>query len=58
MEHWMEGRGPAVTQARRVLDELFSLTYEELRRLAFAVKRTPPATSLPGVLPTDVFQSR
>jgi RNA polymerase sigma factor (TIGR02999 family) len=31
---------------RRALDDLFSLTYEELRRLASAVKRTDPSATL------------
>jgi RNA polymerase sigma factor (TIGR02999 family) len=47
MEHWLDGRGPGVTrQGRSVLDELFSVTYEELRRLAFAVKRNAASMTL------------
>jgi RNA polymerase sigma factor (TIGR02999 family) len=33
-------------QARQALDQLFSLTYEELRRLASAVKRGDPGNTL------------
>jgi len=33
-------------QERRTLDELFSLTYEELRRLASSVKRGDPSATL------------
>src|SRR5215467_12924174 len=33
-------------EQRRALDELFSLTYEELRRLASSVKRGDPSCTL------------
>ena len=33
-------------QNRQALDQLFSLTYEELRRLAYTVKRRDPSTTL------------
>jgi RNA polymerase sigma factor (TIGR02999 family) len=39
--------GPAGSaKKRRALDELFSVTYEELRRLAASVKRSDPGASL------------
>ena len=46
-----EGNGKSTEQAdiigqRRALDELFSVTYEELRRLASSVKRGDPASTL------------
>lgn len=37
--------GPAFAD-RRLLDQLFSVTYEELRRLAASVRRSDPAASL------------
>lgn len=41
------GRGhPDESGKRRALDELFSLTYEELRRLASSVKRGDPGNTL------------
>jgi RNA polymerase sigma factor (TIGR02999 family) len=41
----------AVSHERRALDEMFSLTYEELRRLASTVKRNDPsATFTPTAL--------
>src|SRR5215469_15673362 len=42
-----EGSGrPDVDGKRQALDELFSLTYEELRRLASSVKRGDPSNTL------------
>lgn len=38
--------GVAVAAQRRALNDLFSLTYEELRRLASAVKRDDPSATL------------
>jgi RNA polymerase sigma factor (TIGR02999 family) len=43
LEH--EDLGPAFTD-RRALDQLFSVTYEELRRLASSVRRSDPNASL------------
>jgi RNA polymerase sigma factor (TIGR02999 family) len=40
----LDGVGVAVN--RQTLDQLFSLTYEELRRLATSVKRTDPSFTL------------
>jgi RNA polymerase sigma factor (TIGR02999 family) len=40
----LDGAGVAVN--RQTLDQLFSLTYEELRRLATSVKRTDPSFTL------------
>ena len=37
---------PGAAEQRRALDELFSLTYEELRRLASSVKRGDPSCTL------------
>lgn len=37
---------PASADDRQALDELFSLTYEELRRLASAVRRDDPSATL------------
>ena len=37
---------PAAPEERRALDDLFSLTYEELRRLASSVRRNDPNASL------------
>jgi RNA polymerase sigma factor (TIGR02999 family) len=39
-------RSVATDEERRALDNLFSLTYEELRRLASSVKRGDPSTTL------------
>ncbi len=38
--------GSATPEERRALDQLFSLAYEELRRLAFSVKRSDPHATL------------
>ena len=38
--------GEATPEQRRVLDELFSATYEELRRLALSVRRRDPRITL------------
>jgi RNA polymerase sigma factor (TIGR02999 family) len=47
MEERPEGRGSGATPVeRRALDELFSVTYEELRRLASTVKRNDPSVTL------------
>ena len=40
----LEGVGPGID--RQALDQLFSLTYEELRRLAASVKRSDPSCTL------------
>jgi RNA polymerase sigma factor (TIGR02999 family) len=40
------GDGPAPATDRRALDELFSASYEELRRLAASVRRDDPAATL------------
>ncbi len=37
---------PASPEKRRTLDHLFSVTYEELRRLASSVRRNDPASTL------------
>ncbi len=37
---------PETVEERRLLDDLFSLTYEELRRLASSVRRSDPGASL------------
>jgi RNA polymerase sigma-70 factor, ECF subfamily len=37
---------PAEAERRRALNELFSITYEELRRLASAVRRNDPSATL------------
>jgi RNA polymerase sigma factor (TIGR02999 family) len=37
---------PETAEERRLLDDLFSLTYEELRRLASSVRRSDPGASL------------
>jgi RNA polymerase sigma factor (TIGR02999 family) len=42
---WLPGKDDSPLQ-RRALDHLFSLTYEELRRLAFTVKRGDPGITL------------
>jgi RNA polymerase sigma factor (TIGR02999 family) len=39
-------RGPQAAGSRQALDELFSATYEELRRLASTVKRGDPSATL------------
>jgi RNA polymerase sigma factor (TIGR02999 family) len=45
-----------VAEQRRALDELFSLTYEELRRLASSVRRgDPSATLTPTVLVNEAW---
>lgn len=47
MEHAFELAGPdASLEERRQLDHLFSVTYEELRRLASTVRRGDPAATL------------
>ena len=38
--------GPAILGDREALDHLFSVTYEELRRMAAAVRRRDPAATL------------
>ena len=51
------GLGDSIApQERRALDELFSLTYEELRRLASSVRRgDPSATLTPTVLVNEAW---
>lgn len=50
------GDGAATPEQRRALDELFSLTYEELRRLASSVRRgDPSATLTPTVLVNEAW---
>lgn len=39
-------RSPAVEKNREALDQLFSVTYEELRRLAASVRRGDPSATL------------
>ena len=47
---------PTTADDRRALDELFSATYEELRRLAAAVRRTEPnATLSPTALVNEAW---
>jgi RNA polymerase sigma factor (TIGR02999 family) len=47
MRHGSErGRGAGAPGNRRELDELFSATYEELRRLAYSVKQRDPSLTL------------
>src|ERR1700729_60988 len=41
-----QGRTPASTTGRQTLDQLFSVTYEELRRLASSVRRGDPSATL------------
>src|SRR5690242_9466408 len=41
-----EGCAEATAEERQSLDQLFSLTYEELRRLASSVKRGDPSITL------------
>ena len=46
----------SASEQRRALDELFSLTYEELRRLASSVRRgDPSATLTPTVLVNEAW---
>ena len=45
-EHGLNGELGIVVADRRTLDELFSVTYEELRRLAASVRRDDPRASL------------
>ena len=40
------GEGGATPEERRALDDLFSVTYEELRRLASSVRRDDPSSTL------------
>jgi RNA polymerase sigma factor (TIGR02999 family) len=50
------GDGTVTPEQRRALDELFSLTYEELRRLASSVRRgDPSATLTPTVLVNEAW---
>src|ERR1051326_3387615 len=47
MENGFEFAGPGATlDERRTLDHLFSVTYEELRRLASSVRRGDPSATL------------
>ena len=47
MGYGFEFAGPAITlEERRTLDHLFSVTYEELRRLASSVRRGDPAATV------------
>lgn len=39
-------QGSQATASRRAIDQLFSVTYEELRRLAWSVKRSDPGVTL------------
>jgi RNA polymerase sigma factor (TIGR02999 family) len=41
-----DSRSDTTAEERRALDQLFSLTYEELRRLAASVKRDDPSNTL------------
>lgn len=51
-----EAEEPVAIEQRRALDELFSLTYEELRRLASSVRRgDPSATLTPTVLVNEAW---
>jgi RNA polymerase sigma factor (TIGR02999 family) len=45
-EHLSTSGSPDSPEQRRALDQLFSVTYEELRRLASAVKRGDPSVTL------------
>jgi len=45
-EHSLNPSGTGEDLTRQSLDELFSLTYEELRRLASSVRRTDPGATL------------
>ena len=48
--------GDDYTQDRKVLDELFSLTYDELRRLAATIRRRDPGGTLnPTALVNEVW---
>jgi len=50
------GPESSLPEQRRALDELFSLTYEELRRLASSVRRgDPSATLTPTVLVNEAW---
>src|SRR3954452_1116091 len=50
------GAMPASFEQRQALDKLFSLTYEELRRLASSVRRgDPSATLTPTVLVNEAW---
>src|SRR5580700_5899516 len=40
------GKSGGTPEVRQALDELFSMTYEELRRLASSVKRSDPGATL------------
>ena len=46
MEEWDPGRLAGTPEERKHLDYLFSLTYEELRRLAASVRRGDPSVTL------------
>src|SRR5262249_45651278 len=51
-----EPEGKAAPEQRQALDELFSLTYEELRRLASSVRRGDPSSTLtPTVLVNEAW---
>lgn len=43
---WAGDKGSQAAASRQALDQLFSLTYEELRRLASTVKRGDPSVTL------------
>src|SRR5215468_4884635 len=43
---WIGDRGLQAAASRQALDQLFSATYEELRRLASTVKRGDPSVTL------------
>jgi RNA polymerase sigma factor (TIGR02999 family) len=45
-EKWSVGDPGEITGDRRALDLLFSVTYEELRRLASSVRRSDPGATL------------
>ena len=58
MGHCLDGAEQArdVPEERRTLDTLFSVTYEELHRLASAVKRSDPnATLSPTTLVNEAW---
>jgi RNA polymerase sigma factor (TIGR02999 family) len=40
------GKSAGTREGRQALDHLFSLTYEELRRLAYSVRRSDPSATL------------
>jgi hypothetical protein len=46
MANGSKERRVSSTEARRELDHLYSLTYEELRRLASSLKRSDPGITL------------